>query len=157
MSKIGPEHVGANASHGMHPRPSENPYRDRQMPDSGKMLPWLARVAREAREARGHKEIHIAVAADIHPSTVNRFENKKAWPRDPDEMMKGYAEDLDIHPIRLWERALQLWSAALSAPDADGEPGPGLPGLGGVHERSAATSQPTPKPVPQVRNRQAEA
>lgn len=77
------------------------------------MLYWLARAAKQLREAAGRKTIHIAARANgeeaVDQSTIWRFEQARAWPKKPDEMVQAYAEDLDVDPFLVWEEALRLW------------------------------------------------
>lgn len=72
------------------------------------MVQWLAQAAKEARTEGGRKIIHIAVVADMDPSTIWRFESGH-WPRDPDLIVDAYAAELEIDPRVLWSRALELW------------------------------------------------
>lgn len=74
------------------------------------MIEWLARAAKQAREDADppRKIIHIAVAADLDPSTVWRFEQGR-WPRDPDKIIAAYANELGIEPREIWVRAIDLW------------------------------------------------
>jgi len=89
------------------------------------MAKYLARVVSEAREAAGRKPFHIAAAQpgepSVDPSTIYRFEHEERWPRNPDLLINLYAADLDIEPLELWSRALELWredeARALSAED----------------------------------------
>jgi hypothetical protein len=73
------------------------------------MIYWLARAAKEERLKRGRKQVHIAATIDKDQSTVNRFEQGEHWPRDVDELLAGYAEDLDINAQDLWAKALKMW------------------------------------------------
>jgi hypothetical protein len=82
------------------------------------MLPWLAQAARELREARGRKLVNVASSLGASESTVWRFENAVGWPERPDLMIAAYADDLDIAPLAIWSRALELWRAAEEAPPA---------------------------------------
>src|SRR6202035_5690249 len=88
---------------------------------------YLARAAREAREAAGRKPFHIAAAPpgqrSSDPSTVWRFEHDEAWPRNADQMIDLYAADLGVEPIEIWSRAMELWRADLEA-SARKKPGP---------------------------------
>lgn len=57
-------------------------------------------------------------------SAVSRFEHAKGWPRGkdgrgPDQLIAAYADDLDLHPIELWEAALAMWRASLSQSQGD--------------------------------------
>lgn len=86
------------------------PARAYRHPPLGKdaMIYWLAQAAKAERLRRGRKQVHIAAAIDRDQSTVNRFEQGEHWPRDPDEILAGYAEDLEIDPWDLWARAVRL-------------------------------------------------
>lgn len=74
------------------------------------MIKHLAAVAKQARESADPKRkiIHIAVVADVDPSTIWRFE-KGRWPKDADKLIAGYATELEIDPIELWMRAISRW------------------------------------------------
>lgn len=87
------------------------------------MIDFLAQAAKEARQEAGIKTARVAVAADMDPATVYRFERGN-WPGNADRLIAGYAEELEIAPEVLWARALKLWRA-----DAASEPraGAGLP------------------------------
>lgn len=73
------------------------------------MLYWLAQAAKQARETAERKQVHVAAEADKDQSSVYRFEQGEAWPRDTDLMVTAYAQDLDIDVIDLWEAALKMW------------------------------------------------
>jgi hypothetical protein len=75
----------------------------------GTLIYWLKRAAQELREDHERKQVHIAAAMDADQSTIWRFEHDPGWPKNPDLTVAAYAEDLDITPIELWERALALW------------------------------------------------
>lgn len=74
------------------------------------MVYWLAKAARQARQEAGRKQVHIAASIDRDQSMIARFERGSAWPRDVDRIVAGYADDLGITEIALWERALALWA-----------------------------------------------
>ena len=84
---------------------------------------YLAQAAREAREAKGRKPYNIASAPPgakgYDPSTVWRFEQAEGWPRNADQMVDLYADDLGIDPIELWSRALELWRETEKPPDPE--------------------------------------
>lgn len=80
------------------------------------MLYWLAKAAKGLREAAGRKQVHVAAGADVDQSSVWRFEEKGRWPRDPDKIIRAYADDLDIEPIQIWGEAIRLWNEQLAAP-----------------------------------------
>lgn len=73
------------------------------------MLYWLARAAKELRIAAGRKQVHVAASIDKDQSTIWRFEKGEGWPRETDLFVAGYADDLDIEPIDIWARALDMW------------------------------------------------
>lgn len=73
------------------------------------MIYWLAQAAKELREAADRKHVHIAASMSKDQSTVYRFEAAAGWPRDTDVFIAAYADDLDITPLQIWERALKLW------------------------------------------------
>lgn len=73
------------------------------------MLYWLARAAKDAREAAGRKQVHVGAEVNRDQSAIYRFEQANAWPRNPDLILAGYAQDLDISPLDLWQRALDMW------------------------------------------------
>jgi hypothetical protein len=78
------------------------------------MLFWLAKVCRDARIAAGRRQVHIAVrvgAKAVDSSTIARFERAEVWPRNADEMVAAYADDLDLEPRVLWSRAIRCWLA----------------------------------------------
>lgn len=79
------------------------------VPDRNSMLYWLAEAAKEARTAISRKQVHVAASADTDQSTVARFEKRIAWPRDPDRIVKAYADDLDFDSLDLWEQAVRMW------------------------------------------------
>lgn len=76
------------------------------------MIEWIAQAACEAREKAGVKPVHIAARADVGEATVKRFESATAWPRDPDQLLAAYADELGIDVRQIWRRGLELWHAA---------------------------------------------
>jgi hypothetical protein len=74
------------------------------------MIYWLAQAAKKKRESGKRKLIHIAVEADMDPSTIYRFEQGH-WPRDPDHIIGAYAADLEIDPSEFWDEAAKLYAA----------------------------------------------
>lgn len=75
------------------------------------MLYWLARAAKQLREAADLKQVRIGAAINRDQSAVYRFEQAAAWPRDADLLVAGYAEELAFSPVEIWEEALRLWKA----------------------------------------------
>lgn len=82
------------------------------------MLFWLAQAAREARNAAGRRQVHVAASTikGVDQSTIARFEKHTAWPRDPDATIRAYADDLDVAPVELWSAALEMWRAFEAMP-----------------------------------------
>jgi hypothetical protein len=89
------------------------------VPDENSMLYWLAQAAAQARTYAGRKQVHVAASLDKDQSTITRFEQGERWPRNADEVVGAYADDLDVDPIQLWEEALRLWKdhRAATAPE----------------------------------------
>lgn len=75
----------------------------------GTMTFWLAVAAKELREAAGRLHVHVAASMSKNQSTVYRFEEGNTVPRDLNLFIAAYADDLDIEPMQIWERALELW------------------------------------------------
>lgn len=73
------------------------------------MLYWLAQAAKQAREAAGRKQVHVAASANKDQSSIYRFEAAQGWSRDTDLILAAYADDLDIDPLDIWETAIRLW------------------------------------------------
>jgi transcriptional regulator with XRE-family HTH domain len=81
------------------------------------MLYWLTQAAKELREEADRKQVHIAATMSIDQSTIYRFEQGRAWPRQTDLVIAAYAEDLGIDDARaIWRRALEMWDAQGEAP-----------------------------------------
>ena len=68
------------------------------------MLRTLARVCRERRRLREHSQATIAERAGVSRSAINEFERVRNWPRDPDRIVRGYADD-DNDAVTLWQTA----------------------------------------------------
>lgn len=79
------------------------------VPDENSMLFWLARAAASVRTGMDRKQVHVAASLNKDQSTIARFEKGLAWPRDPDQVVDAYADDLEIDSIALWEEALRMW------------------------------------------------
>jgi hypothetical protein len=63
--------------------------------------------------AAGLTYAHVAVhvrkrdgRSGVSESTVARFEYGQAWPENPDAMVAGYAQALDVEPASIWQAAL---------------------------------------------------
>jgi transcriptional regulator with XRE-family HTH domain len=70
----------------------------------------LAETARTAREKAGLKQVRIAAALNVDQSTVYRFEQGR-WPRDPEAMIRAYAEETETAESELWREAVKRWEA----------------------------------------------
>jgi hypothetical protein len=91
------------------------------------MLYWLARAAKQLREAAGRKQVHVAAALSIDQSSIYRFEqngddpHRLAWPRSADGadgVIRAYADDLEIKdPRTIWGLALTMWRQKQDRPD----------------------------------------
>jgi hypothetical protein len=79
--------------------------------DTNSMAYWLSLACRQAREAAGRLQVHVAASHDrgVNQSTIARFEDAVAWPKNPDQIVAAYADDLDISPMDIWDLALSLW------------------------------------------------
>lgn len=75
------------------------------------LIRCLAEVCHAARESAGVKVEAISAANDAARSTVYAFEGGH-WPREPEAMVRGYAQVVGLHPAVLWRRALEKWEAA---------------------------------------------
>jgi DNA-binding XRE family transcriptional regulator len=73
------------------------------------LLPWLGRASRAAREEANVKQVRIAAAIDVNQATIARFEDGVAWPRNPEEVLMAYANELFIDVRLLWLHAFVLW------------------------------------------------
>lgn len=91
-------------------RDALTPYGQLIVPEGDSMVYWLAKAAKELREAKGRLQVHVGASASRDQSTIWRFEQGAKWPRDPDRIVAAYAEDLRVHPSEIWSRAVQLWS-----------------------------------------------
>src|SRR5262245_63901337 len=73
------------------------------------LLPWLGRACRTAREEHNVKQVRIAAAIDVNQATIARFEEGVAWPRNPEEVLMAYANELFMDVRLLWVHAFVLW------------------------------------------------
>src|SRR5262245_52601654 len=73
------------------------------------LLPWLGRACRQAREEHNVKQVRIAAAIDVNQATIARFEEGVAWPRNPEEVLMAYANELFMDVRLLWVHAFVLW------------------------------------------------
>lgn len=72
---------------------------------------WLAVAAGELREAKSRKMVHVASQLSKSESSLSRFERHLVNPRNLDATVAAYARDLEMRPIDIWARALDLWRA----------------------------------------------
>jgi hypothetical protein len=77
------------------------------------MIKFLAAAAKQLREEADRRLYQVASSPTdrLDPSTIYRFE-KGRWPENADRMVDLYADDLEIEPIEIWARALELWQEA---------------------------------------------
>ena len=73
------------------------------------LLPWLGRACRTAREEANVEQDRIAAAIDADEATIARFEDGLAWPRNPEELLMAYANELFMDVRLLWVHAFVLW------------------------------------------------
>jgi Helix-turn-helix len=66
------------------------------------MLEALARVCRQRRRLHEHSQADVAERAGVSRSVINEFEAARTWPRDPDRLVNGYADDADDAAAQLW-------------------------------------------------------
>lgn len=95
--------------------------------DANSMLYWLARTCADHRKRKDRLQVHIAAELNVTQSTIDRFEDGIAWPRNADQTVAAYAGDLNIAQIELWEEALRRWRDHLTGETR--EPGAGGPPL----------------------------
>lgn len=83
------------------------------------MIYWLAQAAKELRlqTTPTTKQVEIAATVGgIDQSTIYRFEQGQAWPRQTDIVIAAYAEELGLDGRDIWELALTLWREHGDAP-----------------------------------------
>jgi hypothetical protein len=80
--------------------------------DEDRMMWWIARTAREAREAAGRLKSHVAAELAADQTRIGRFETGEMREIDVDEIVNAYSRDLDLAPCELWRRAVDSWCAA---------------------------------------------
>lgn len=113
------------------------------------MIKFLAKVAKDARVEAEIKIARICVAADLDASTLYAFERGN-WPRNPDQAISGYAEELEIAPEELWLRALDLWREELALSEGGADDSPTPPG---AVAREIEAAPPTDEDRPQTQTR----
>jgi hypothetical protein len=94
------------------------------MAGTDSMLYWLARAAKLLRETAGRRQVHVAAEIPVDQSKVYRFEQygdrpveRTSWPRHVDEMIHGYAGDLEIEDRAIWALAYRMWSENTDLPE----------------------------------------
>lgn len=102
---------------------------------------WVALAASQMRESKGRMMVHIAAELSTAESKISRFERHVSFPRDLDATIAAYARDLDVAPIEIWTRALELWRADASATPVEDDGPPAPPGKLG---RDLRDHQPKP-------------
>lgn len=70
------------------------------------MLASLARVCRQRRRVLEHSQAAVAERAGVSRTAINEFEAMRSWPRDPDRIVSGYADD-ELDAAQLWNTAAQ--------------------------------------------------
>ncbi|HEY6892216.1 MAG TPA: helix-turn-helix transcriptional regulator [Solirubrobacter sp.] len=81
------------------------------------MLHSLAYICRQRRRERQHTQATIAERAGVSRSAVNEFEATRTWPRDPDRLVRGYADD-ERDAAQLWQRAVQHHTETIEGTNA---------------------------------------
>jgi len=74
------------------------------------MLQALGRVAREARLAKGLRQIDIATAAGVSHGAISRVERGVSWPKDPDLIVAAYERECGLIEDEIWRRAVRMGS-----------------------------------------------
>lgn len=81
------------------------------------MIYWLAQAAKQLRSDARRKQVEIAAAVGgIDQSTIYRFEQGQAWPRQADAVVAAYADELGLDGRDIWELGLTLWREHGDAP-----------------------------------------
>jgi hypothetical protein len=70
------------------------------------MLESLALVCRQRRRLLEHSQATVADRAGVARTVINEFEAARTWPRDPDRLVRGYADD-ELTAAQLWNAAAQ--------------------------------------------------
>lgn len=71
------------------------------------MLQVLGRVAREAREEAGLKQIDIATTARVSHVVISNLERGFRYPERLDEVISAYEEECGLETGALWKRAAE--------------------------------------------------
>lgn len=69
------------------------------------MLEQLGRVAREAREEAGLKQLDIATAAGVSHVVISNLERGARYPERLDEVVGAYEEECGLRRGDLWRTA----------------------------------------------------
>jgi hypothetical protein len=106
------------------------------------MLQWLATACKDARAEGDVHQVRVAAAADppVDQSVIARFEKGQSWPRDLDAIVAGYADELEVSELELWERALELWRTA-GRPEEESGVSEGDPAQAALDEAAAAVDE----------------
>jgi hypothetical protein len=83
------------------------------------MIYWLAQAAKQLRKQTTPTTKQVEIAATvggIDQSTIYRFEQGQAWPRQTDTVVAAYAEELGLDGRDIWDLALTLWREHGEAP-----------------------------------------
>lgn len=84
------------------------------------MIFWLATAARYLRERGNRKQIEVAARLGLDQSTIYRFEQGKTWPRNTDEVVAAYADELEIPDARdIWALGQKWWVENGQAPSIE--------------------------------------
>lgn len=70
------------------------------------MLKVLGRTVRHARKAGGASQLDVATRAGVSSAVISRFENGWRWPAELDQIMSGYANELEMDCYDLWGMAV---------------------------------------------------
>lgn len=73
------------------------------------LLSHLGRLAREARERVGVRQIDIATTAGVSHTTVSKFERAQAWPPDPERLLAAYEAETGVPARKLWRAAIDAF------------------------------------------------
>lgn len=75
--------------------------------DGRGMLECLGGACRDAREAKGVRQIDVATAAGTSHASISRFENGHSWPRLPlDGLVGAYASETGTAVPAIWKDAI---------------------------------------------------
>lgn len=75
------------------------------------ILKTLGAVAREMREAQDVLAVEIGARIRHTEGVVSRFERGETVPRDLDQMVQAYADELSVDAAEIWQRTVDRWRA----------------------------------------------